>query len=442
MKKLNVLLMVILGAVVMIFSTGCPQVKEIFDPPPNTATGDTLWIHETAGTDSLAMLYTLALGHNGYIYYAVAGGTIHWTPARIRALDPSNGNMVWESERMDHIGMGSEIMVGDDGTVYAVGFHKLYAFDGNTGVTKWVWEVPETLPNPDNPGQDVYTKGALGHIALTDDGNILAGTSGSGSYNRSIFLINQFGDKVFHNLKANGWGVEGPFAIGKNNMAFYYSRDINANNQGMRLVALDLATGNVAWTLEIFNHYSGANNIAIGDDGNLVTVFNDINKTGKKAHLIDAGSGNILWTSPFEVEAVPKFIGPDGTVYEELFGHKYSVYGSTRDLVMDTPFPAGINVGAIGNNNKLLTGFTDSGRLRHMAAYSPSGNQEWSTRMDGLVGKKFVVSNDHVIYGIINLHPASFIPTKICAIQGNTSLASSGWPSFAHDNQNTSNVNK
>ncbi|MCB0662193.1 MAG: PQQ-binding-like beta-propeller repeat protein, partial [Saprospiraceae bacterium] len=237
MRRFN-FIYVLFGLAIWILSTGCPQIKDIIDPPPDTTAGDTLWIHEMVGTDSLFMLHSLALGHNGYVYYGVGGGTLHWTAARIRALNPDNGNMVWESERMDNIGINSEIMVDDDGTVYALGAYKLYAFDGNTGATKWIWEVPQTLPNPDNPTQDIYTYGTAGQLALTDDGNILTSTSGSGVYSRCIYLINKFGDKVFHNLNANGWGVEGPFAIGKNNMAYYYSRNINSNNLGMRVVAL------------------------------------------------------------------------------------------------------------------------------------------------------------------------------------------------------------
>lgn len=431
----------IIGIAVLIFSTGCPEVKNIIDPPPDVATGDTLWIHEIAGTDSLFLVNSLALGHDGTIYHAVAGGTVFWTAARVRALNPDNGNMIWESERMDNIGINSEIMVGDDGTVYAIGDHKLYAFDGQSGVTKWIWEVPNELPNPENPSQNVYTYGSLSHLALTDDGNILTSTSGSGSYNRGIFLINPFGDKVFHNLRANGWGVASGFAIGKNNMAYYYSRDINANNLGNRLVALNLANGNVAWTLPIDGSYTGNNNIAIKEDGNLFAIFNHPGNPGQRAHIVDAQSGTILWTSSYEVSAGTNLIGPDGAFYEQVGPYRYTQNG-TRDLLSGIGSGAWANLGAITSNNTLLVAFTDADNIRKLAAFETNGIMDFNTYMSGLEGKKMVIGTDQQIYGIINLHPVSFIPTKIVAIQGNASIATTGWSRPRHDNQNTANANK
>jgi outer membrane protein assembly factor BamB len=420
-------------------SSGCP--KDIFGPGPGPDTGDTLWVHEVPGVDSLFLVNSLAVGHNGTLYCAVAGGTVRWTAARVRALDPDNGNMIWESERMDNIGLNSEIMIGDDGTVYAIGNHKLYAFDGSTGFTKWIWEVPQELPNPDNPSQNVYTYGSLAHLALTDDGNILTSTSGSGVYSRSIFLINPFGDKIYHNIKANGWAVETGFAIGKNNMAYYYSRNLTADLPGLRLVALNLATGGVAWTLPIDGSYSGDNNIAIMEDGNLLAIFNHSSSPGSKAHIVDAQSGAILWTSSYEVTAGVKLIGPDGTFYEQVGPYKFSRNGS-RTLATNFTHPAWANIGAITGNNRLVSAFTDVDNTRKLGAFNSSGTIDFGTQIDGVEGKKIVIGTDQQIYGIINLHPVSFIPTKIVAIQGNASLATTGWPRPGHDNQNTSNANK
>ncbi|MBT8189370.1 MAG: hypothetical protein KJO29_02985, partial [Bacteroidia bacterium] len=217
------------------------------DPDPDpiaTAVGDTLWIHSIENQDKYFINSSLAIGQNGYLYYAVSGGTVWWSAAKIIALN-QEGQIMWESEDTDAIGIHSEIMIGDDGTVYVLGAHRLYAFDPSNGATKWIWEVPTTVPNPDNPQSDIYTYGELNSLALADNGYIMTQTSGSGSYARAIYCINPDGNTVYYNLGASGWGAETGLFIGKNNTCYYYSRDINFEVPGLSLVALDVLSGSV-----------------------------------------------------------------------------------------------------------------------------------------------------------------------------------------------------
>jgi len=77
-----------------------------------------------------------------------------------------------------------------------------------------------------------------------------------------------------------------------------------------------------------------------------------------------------------------------------------------------------------------------------LGIFDYDGTLDWEVNMDGFTGHEILISDNKVIYGIINLHSTSYIPTKICAIQGDARLASSGWPRPAHDNRNTSNFSK
>ena len=63
------------------------------------------------------------------IYFGASGGTVFWKAARIYALNKENGKIKWKSEALDHIALGSQIVVGDDGTLYVIGYYNLYAID-------------------------------------------------------------------------------------------------------------------------------------------------------------------------------------------------------------------------------------------------------------------------------------------------------------------------
>jgi hypothetical protein len=77
-----------------------------------------------------------------------------------------------------------------------------------------------------------------------------------------------------------------------------------------------------------------------------------------------------------------------------------------------------------------------------LGAFNTNGITDWKVQFDGLLGEPLVISGNKTIYGIVNIHPVSRLPKKIIALKGNASLANSGWPRVAHDNRNTSNINK
>lgn len=428
--------------------TQCSLFEDDLDDPGNPSThlvGDTLWIHEIAGKDSLFIGKSMALGTDGAVYYSVAGGTVFWTAARIRALNPESGELLWESQKLDHVDISSQIMVGDNGTIYVLGFYKLYALDTGSGSTLWTWEVPDELPSPDDPQINVYTKGQLGYLALADDGTILTATVGSGSYRRAVFGISPQGAKVYHNLKATGWGVETGIYIGKNNTAYYYANEISPNLRGRRLVALDTKTGSIKWTTPIENSCGSSNNIAIQDNGNLLcAIGNGRDNYDYKYHIVDGNNGSIIWTSSANSTCFSKFIAPDGSFYRDKGAFQIDFNTGTEKIVVDVPLFNQTIIGAINSNNRIVVAFSDVDGQRKLGVFYPDGLIDFETTvaMAGLEGINLLISDEKVVFGIINDFSTSRIPSRICAIQSNARLASSGWPRRNHDNRNTSNINK
>ena len=433
--KTSILFSTLLFLLMVISCDDC----NLFPPVTEYEVGDTLWIHEIPGKDSLRIDNSLALGKDGSLYYAVGGGTWSWQPTKVIALNKENGTIKWESEKMDNIGLNSEIVVGDDGTVYAIGRMKLYAFNPDNGSTKWIWEVPETLPAEGYPN-GVFSKGDIGRLALTKEGNLICGSIGGGIYSRAIYCIGKNGQKIWHNRDATSTGISSPISVGKNNVAYYYSEVVYENIDKRSLVAVDLATGNIKWKLPISASGGYANNIAIKDDGNLFCAFTAEGENETKYRIIDGSNGNTLWTSTELGSPYNKWIGTDGSlyVYDNGWTHLLNPINGTKTKVVDK----GINFGCISEDNRIVCGFTDFDWKRKLAVFYKDGLMDFSVPMDGLEGSTLVISDKKVVYAIINLHPVSRLPTKICAIQGKSKLAGSGWPRISHDNRNTFNAGK
>lgn len=439
MKKANNLRLAstVVGAFVLFLTitifNNCDLIDD--DPPKDEhEVGDTLWIHDIIGGDSLFIDQSMAIGKDGSIYYAKSGGTAYWTPSRIVALNKDNGSLKWESPTLDNIAISSQIVVGDDGTIYVIGFYNLYAIDAGTGQFKWTWTVPQTLP--DGEGGNVYTYGQIGALALTNSGDLVLGSVGSGAYFRALYSISKTGATKWHNLKANGTGIISNIAVGKNEQLFYYSK-IEGED---KLVAVDANTGSIQWTTKVANATSGGNNIVIQDDGKLVCSFVANAGEPSRLHRIDPANGNILWSSVGESSYWPMLIGTDGSIYQNVSAiNKFSA--STGDRQIFNSSILADEIGAINSEGQLIIANTASG-VRYLSTFDSDGSMDWTVPIDGVLGGPIVVSNEKVIYSVINLHPISRLPKQIYAIQGNAKLATTGWPRPAHDNRNTSNVNK
>jgi len=410
---------------------------ESFDWPPNRNTanpGDTLWIHDLPGTDSLFIDHSLAIGTDGSVYYAAGGGTVHWTASRIHAINKSDGSLKWRSGTLDHMGLSSEIVVGDDGTIYVIGFYTLYAIDPANGSFKWTWEVPETLPAPDGNGR-VFTKGQIGALALTDDGDLALGSVGSGVYSRALYLVSKSGTMVWANLNANGGAIYTGISIGKNNTAFYLTTLLFGDAFKYAVAAADLSSGSIKWKTEIKSAGTGLNNIAINDDGTLCVAFSKPDENEIVLHKLDPGNGQIIWSGQEAVYPTSKLFDPSGQII--LLDGGFRTFDGSG---VETHFQPG-QFGSFDAKGRMV-GSGSIDRIPLMFCYTTSGILDFSVGMAGLMGFEMVISTDKVVYGIINLHPVSRIPTQICAIQSDSPLSGSNWPRLGHDNRNTSNINK
>jgi hypothetical protein len=403
--------------------------------PKDTAydPGDTIWIHTMPGSDSLFIDNSLAIGTDGSIYYAASGGTVYWTPSRIMAINKDDGSLKWQSGILDHVAISSKIVVGDDGTIYVIGFYTLYAIDPNNGAFKWKWKVPETIPYN---GGNVYTYGQIGALALTTDGNLILGSIGAGTYYRGLYLVTSSGSLKWVNLDAVGSAIYGGISVGKDNTAFYYS-EINLNGVVKPcLVAVNIATGGIKWTTEVVNKHLASSNIAIDIDGTLVCSFNIQPDSKVLIHKIEPSTGSIFWSSTDEEAAPLNLINTSGQLFEFGSGGytQYNAEGKITQHIIG-------GFGAIDQLNRIVGASVISSQYK-LCWYNSDGNLESSVNMDGILGDEILISSEEVVYAIINSNSTSRIPVKISAIQSDAQLAVNGWPRPAHDNRNTSNMNK
>ena len=134
-------------------------------------------------------------------------------------------------------------------------------------------------------------------------------------------------------------------------------------------------------------------------------------------------------------------VGGDGTLYRGRNAVKIDPNtGGIISVTKGYPYDYA-SLGVLNNNNGMVTSFAKN-RVGTLGIFNPNGKGEpdYEITMSGLEGETMAISKDDIIYGIVNTHPASRLPTKIVAIQGDAPLAKSGWPRNFHDNQNTSNI--
>lgn len=426
---------------VIFFSQSCTRTEDDMDDPPRQDVGDTLWIQDIQRDSFFILGASLALSPDQKtFYYAEGGGNVYWTGTRIVARDVASGSVKWRSDAVDHFAISSQIVVGDQGNIYVTGFYSLFAFDANNGSTLWSWTVPNELPDPQNPQVNVFTRGQIGALALTNDDNLVMGSIGPGSYNRSIFGISSSGEMLWYNLEANGTGVIGPIVIGNNDVAYYYS---NIGGPPEDLIAVESGSGNMLWSLQVENVRSGGNNIVINDEGNLLCAFKKTGDSDRRLHIIDAESSEIIWTSSATAESGNKWVGMDGTVYQwfqfEGGMNAFTMPSGDRQ-VFSTEFGAQ-HLGAINDENQLVA-INGNITPSKLTVYNSDGSRDWDVSINGMANFPMLITDNGIIIGIINDHPVSFIPKKLVAIQGNAKLAVDGWPRISHDNRNTSNWNK
>ena len=418
-KSINLASLLFLTTVLFIFFNSCDKNFNNNDTPtPSTNVGDTLWVHQVPGDINVMYIHDtpLAIGLDGSIYYDAYGS---WNgdvtePDRIYAVNKNDGSLKWKTEPLG-TWMLSDIMVGDDGTIYVENYTKIYSINPATGAINWEWEVPQTLPLD---GRDVYTYEGLGGLALANNGDIITKTNQSGVYYRAMYCISSDGAMKWHRFIS---ATNIPITIGYGGTIYDFERD--ASYLGL-LTATNPNTGALIWSMPAAL-VSGANNITIADNGNIITLIH----TDTLA-CINPENHNFIWKTAASTVQDYKYISPDGFIYlyDQLGTYLYNVTTGNKEagpvlLPHSTTFDSkGHLLGIISDYNPYLT-VTDN-----------AGEIIWENRMDGFYGWSVAISSDNIVY-VANAK-------KLYAIQSDAPLANKGWPKYSHDNRNTFNYSK
>ncbi len=423
-------LVILTGLMMMFFFNQCNIFDPINDPPLSTV-GDTLWMQPILGSDSLFTEPTLAIGTNGDLYYAVAGGTLYWTKARIRALNPQQGVMRWESPVLDNIGLNSPILVSDDGTIYAIGKYRLYAINPVTGQFNWIWEVPNELPFPGGPGT-IYSYGDIGALSLTDNGNLILGSVGTGVYSRAIYCISPSGVMLWYNMDANNGAIYSGTVVGPGNRIHYFT----SMNGQIALVTVDATSGAILWTKPIQSMSSSVNNLALDSDGTIIASFQLTSSDPFRMYRIHPADGSILWQSSHDSNANPKLVGPDGSIFQDdnnFSGLVKYIPGQSSGVSFSANIHANLEGTVFTKANQLLT-IRNRDWVSTLHAFSSTGHLDWYVPIGYARENVMALSTQKVVFGVRS--------DLVFAIQGDQTMSDKGWPKRYHDIRNTSNVTK
>ncbi|MFH1197469.1 MAG: PQQ-binding-like beta-propeller repeat protein [bacterium] len=383
---------------------------------PQENVGKLKWTYEFDA--NLYSFGSAAIGPDGTIYLAAGGGTTHWTPARVYAINPDS-TLKWKSDELDHNAISSEICIGTDGTIYVIGYYTLYAIDPSNGSFKWTWEVQDPQ------------HAQIGCLAIGNDGTIFFSNIGAGSYIRKLFAVTPQGQTK--------WIVDGYCAIhltvGINGNLFLYwykwspelFRDIRS------IVAVNPTSGAVIWSTEIpdESYMYSSQGIAVTLSGDLIVSTANPNNL----LLINSSDGSIIWKKS-AITGYPS-IAPNSDILMFGFNAGLYCYNSAGDLKWNIGNPlSGTHGVAIDSDGKIyVTGF-DYNRLGTFQCFSADGNMVWALYVD-TKGECSAIGNDGTIYASGEGNPG-----KLIAIQGDKPLASSGWPRTHHDNSNSRNPNR
>ncbi len=215
--KISALLSFII-VLVLLFS-GCDGIFNNNPlPEPETSFGDTLWVHDKPILENTTYIRAmpLAIGKDGSVYYLADGGMATWDATRVYAINKDDGSLRWKTDALAIWHPNSNIVVADDGTVYVLSYTKLYSIDPNSGLTNWEWEVPEHIMHD---GNEVYSYGEVGGLALANNGDLIFKTNGSGSYYRAMYCVdNQGNTKWYRVIGAQGTNI----TIGSTGTIFDY----------------------------------------------------------------------------------------------------------------------------------------------------------------------------------------------------------------------------
>lgn len=414
MKRFNALLILsLLTMAFFLFFTSCDINK---DPPtPGTNVGDTLWVHEKPVLENITWIrdMPMAIGKDGNIYYLADGANNTFEPLRVYAINKDDGSLKWKTDQLASSHPGSNIVVGDDGTVYIISNTILYSINPNTGSINWEWEVPEIIIFE---GNVVGSYGSAGGLALANNGDLIFKTIGSGSYYRAMYCVSPQGNTRWYRvIGAVGTNI----SIGITGYIFDYA--YWGNNK--YLYKINEYDGSVIWKTPMLYHGAANNNIVITHNGGVICSMSD------SLGLLNPTTGEYIWKVVAQTNYKVKLIANDGlvSVYDQWTGrHYYNISDGEKKIIV-TPSAADPMVyDNIGNYYR--------GASPGMVCYNAYGEELWNFNSEGCKGRSLTISYDNIIYLVSG--------EKVFAIQGTNPLGQSGWHCATHDNRNTFNYLK
>lgn len=377
-------------------------------------TGTIKWQWDTESDASICG--TPAIGPDGNIYVTVGiGGMSYiWVAERLFCISPQ-GSMLWKSQELDHSAAGDQPVIGSDGTIYVVGYYKLYAFNPN-GTLKWEWTTPED--------GDPYPHAQICGPTLGADGTIYTVHCGGGNYKRHLFAINPNGTLKWAYSTDSIFGLSG-ITIGKNGEV-YGSLGSWAAYENYPIYAFNPDNGSILWQSVGLGYSVNQAGMAVGSDGTIYVPL-----IGKLVALNP--NGTVKWEHDMATPGIPS-IGTDGSIY--AFGVNGGLHALTSSGAPKWSIENGVSGAhgvAIDADGTIYVDGWDGWFEGHgnFQAINPDASLKWALEIPSWGGSP-AIGSDGTIYVTGGLRPG-----VLTAVHGSSPLAPSPWPRSRHDNRNT-----
>ncbi len=405
---------VVAAIIAFMMFTGLTCNEDGDDPTPTpTNVGEVLWTWETGSEEGITSCP--AIGNDGTIYCVTGGGTVTWEPAKVYAIS-SDSVQLWESEELDHMAASSDVMIGPDGTIYVVGYYKLYAINPTDGTFNWTWEAPD--PH--------HTQ--IGYLTIGNDNTIFCSNIASGAYQRALFAVKN-GQTVWSYTHETIYYATNLMITSNNLLAVFWK---DGDPALTNVQAFDPATGAMIWTCALPEGTAG-HLISKPSEGQILASTH----SPDMLYFINQVNGVIANTKVASMGLMS--MSPNGNICTFVFntgliGYNYS---GSKIWQVDNGL-SGTHGVAINSNNELFVvgwGGADF-NYKNFQCFDSEGNFEWGTAFstgNSMSAPLIAPDGKTYIYG-------GYRPGTLICIQGEGPLASTNWPRPQHDNKNTRNA--